>query len=322
MPPPTPNSPLNTPVAVPRATSLSRTRRGHAGHTRGVSTPASLAELSPRCAPIPSAPRSCSTSTVRSRRSPSRRRRGGARVHARAAERGRPALRPGRLRQRPARDRGPAHRLDRAADLHRQPRDRAAAARRERPGAERRHAGLGAAGPGVRAPGRTPAELCAPADPPRGQGGDRRASTGAAPRTRRRPHAAVRRDRRPRGGGGVRDPLGAQGARGPAAGHLRQGRRHRDAPARQRGRPTALYAGDDATDLDAFAALARMVERRQPHHRRPGRRPRRRRARRPSSTRPISSSTARWASTACWTRSPTRGTDAACASPTSSGSRS
>ena len=54
---------------------------------------------------------------------------------------------------------------------------------------------------------------------------------------------------------GPRDPLGPQGARGPAAGADRQGpggaRPGEPAP----GSRAALYGGDDATDLDAFDAL-------------------------------------------------------------------
>src|SRR5919108_2725514 len=43
-PPPTPNSPLNTPAAVPIAPSFSQRPPGMGGHTRGVTTAASLAE--------------------------------------------------------------------------------------------------------------------------------------------------------------------------------------------------------------------------------------------------------------------------------------
>src|SRR2546421_5829419 len=44
LPPPTPNSPLNTPAAVPIAPSFSQRPRGMEGHTRGVTTAATLAE--------------------------------------------------------------------------------------------------------------------------------------------------------------------------------------------------------------------------------------------------------------------------------------
>ena len=60
---------------------------------------------------------------------------------------------------------------------------------------------------------------------------------------------------RPGGGGRrARDPLGAQGARGPAAGADRQGPGGAR-PGGGRRRCAALYGGDDATDLDAFDAL-------------------------------------------------------------------
>ena len=70
--------------------------------------------------------------------------------------------------------------------------------------------------------------------------------------------AATRAARGHRGRGGgrrPRHPLGPQGARDPAAGADRQG--PRDPGPRDRGRDlrTALYGGDDATDLDAFEAL-------------------------------------------------------------------
>src|SRR5436305_13630457 len=44
LPPPTPNSPLNTPAAVPSASRFSQRPRGMEGHTRGVTTAATLAE--------------------------------------------------------------------------------------------------------------------------------------------------------------------------------------------------------------------------------------------------------------------------------------
>src|SRR3954462_4937547 len=43
-PPPTPNRPLNTPAAVPIAPSVSQRPRVTAGHTRGVTAAATLAE--------------------------------------------------------------------------------------------------------------------------------------------------------------------------------------------------------------------------------------------------------------------------------------
>ncbi len=55
------------------------------------------------------------------------------------------------------------------------------------------------------------------------------------------------------------DPLGPQGARGPAAGADRQGRGDRVVPGRHRV-DVALYVGDDATDLDAFHALVALAE--------------------------------------------------------------
>ena len=58
----------------------------------------------------------------------------------------------------------------------------------------------------------------------------------------------------PRAGGGARRAVRPQGARAPAAGRRPQGHRRR-APARRARLGAALYAGDDTTDLDAFAAL-------------------------------------------------------------------
>ena len=79
------------------------------------------------------------------------------------------------------------------------------------------------------------------------------ASTGAA-RPTRRPRGPGSRASPGGGDAGLRDPLGPQGARDPpaGAGRTRARRRRAGAPLRVR---AALYAGDDATDLDAFDAL-------------------------------------------------------------------
>ena len=72
--------------------------------------------------------------------------------------------------------------------------------------------------------------------------------------------AAVQRDRAARAGGGLRGPLGAQGARGAPAGRARQGPRHRRRCCAERRSRAALYVGDDTTDLDAFRGLRALVE--------------------------------------------------------------
>ena len=72
------------------------------------------------------------------------------------------------------------------------------------------------------------------------------------------------RDRERAAGGGLRGPLGAQGARGAPADRARQGRSASAALLRARaGRARALYVGDDSTDLDAFRGLREQVRRRE-----------------------------------------------------------
>ena len=71
------------------------------------------------------------------------------------------------------------------------------------------------------------------------------------PRSRRSPSGR---------GGRLRHPLGPQGARDPAAGADRQGRRDRR-PAARPDLAAAVYVGDDVTDLDAFRGLTELQER-------------------------------------------------------------
>ena len=66
--------------------------------------------------------------------------------------------------------------------------------------------------------------------------------------------------RRGRRAGRVRDPLGPQGARDPAAGADRQGRRDRRLLG-DTDLAAAVYVGDDVTDLDAFRGLTELQER-------------------------------------------------------------
>ncbi len=181
-----------------------------------------------------------------------------ARGDAHAADRGLPPLRRGRMRQRaPGRD-GPADRRDRDARLCRQSRRRAAAARaparRGRPGA----AGVDGPRAQVRraASSRPSASGCVCAARTRTRSPP---STGAARPMRTPPSGLSQRDRRPRGAGGLRRALGAQGARGsPAGGTSTRAWASRGC---SRGGPAraALYVGDDSTDLDAFAGLRSLV---------------------------------------------------------------
>ena len=80
-------------------------------------------------------------------------------------------------------------------------------------------------------------------------------STTGAPPIRRRRGRALERGRAAARRGGLPHALGPHGARGAAAGRRLEGN-GRAAPARRRtGSTRALYAGDDTTDLDGFAAL-------------------------------------------------------------------
>ena len=74
-------------------------------------------------------------------------------------------------------------------------------------------------------------------------------------RTRRGARASWRTSQRRRSSGGLAHALGAHGAGGAAAGGGVEGNRGRGSCSTSRGLRRALYAGDDTTDLDGFAAL-------------------------------------------------------------------
>ena len=157
---------------------------------------------------------------------------------------------PRRRRRPPARGRG-RHRLRGL------PRRRAARARRGACAHLARVRELG--GPRRRLHGRPRRPRAAPAArADRAEGADRRVPLARRARRGRRADAA--RGRRAGGGGRrARLPLGPQGARDPPAGAGGQGPGRARAGRAERGAATALFGGDDATDLDAFAALDALV---------------------------------------------------------------
>ena len=171
----------------------------------------------------------------------------------------RQALRLRRLRQRPARDDRAADRVARLDHLRRQPRRRDPARR----AAPRSRSTPRSAAWAERVRARSPTaawsdELRAPAGARRGQGRHR-----GLPLARRARRGGRRGGRRTRSRSaprqrGLRHALGPQGPRGPPAGPDGQGPRHH-APAARRGLAVGLYAGDDATDLDAFRGLRGLV---------------------------------------------------------------
>src|SRR3954454_15138463 len=167
-PPPTPNSPENSPATVPTPASWRVLRI--AGHTRG-RVPLDRRDARRAAAPAEGRPRALRRPARRRRRArpdrPASRRRAHARDHPPAADRGRQALRRRRLRVGPPCLRRPPRRLARLARLPRLPRLRDPA-----PGLDR-------AGDGPRAAGVDPARAelrarpllgppAAPARPPRG----------------------------------------------------------------------------------------------------------------------------------------------------------
>ena len=154
----------------------------------------------------------------------------------------------------------------------------------------------------------------------RGQGAHRAPSTGAARPTRRPPRLAVRDLAAARRGGGLRRPLGPQGARGAPAGRAAQGPRRDAAAARDRRRrtrstpattaPTSTPSARCATLVDAGAAASGALRRRALGRDAGGAR----------GARPTSSSTARRACAGCSRRS--RRASRPCGSSTCSRPRS
>ena len=153
--------------------------------------------------------------------------------------------------------------VDRDDLLSRLARRRAAARRLDRGGARPERRGVGAADPRVRPRGRHRRLRRKLRVRLEDKGAIVAFHWRGAPRRGGGPRGG-RRDRRARPGGRPAHPLGTQGARGPPAGAgSTRARDHSASSTRPaRGSTSALYVGDDATDLDAFRALARAASRR------------------------------------------------------------
>ena len=169
------------------------------------------------------------------------------------------ALRPGRLRHRPAGDDGAADRLAGLDHLRRQPRRRDPARRSVRARAGRRDGRVVASACAAFAAGARTEELerlrvrAEDKDVDRGLPLARRARRERAPRRPSRELAERAEARR------LHHALGPQGPRGAPARRDEQGPRRAPAAGATRDIDAALYAGDDLTDVDAFDALRALV---------------------------------------------------------------
>ncbi len=243
------------------ATCTSGRAGHHERHTRP-RVPSCNARGGARADPLRSRPLSRAARHRRHARAdrPPRGRRARARGHAHAADRDRPALPRGRLRERPPRQ-PPRARSSRSGRSRMSATTAASCCARGRP-AQRSTPSSPTGRARVREfaarayTGRA-SSACACAARTRTRSPR---STGAAPPTRRRRRQAVREIARRARAGGLRGPLGAQGARGAPAGRFRQGPRHRRAAARCGGRPRRCTSATTPPTSTRFRGLRSLVE--------------------------------------------------------------